>query len=37
MSIKRFIDPQFDLFIHSIIDLPLRLKAEPAYRESVPQ
>jgi plasmid replication initiation protein len=32
MSIKRFIDPQFDLFIHSIIDLPLRDQRETMER-----
>ena len=32
MSIKRFIDPQFDLFIHSITDLPLRDQRETMER-----
>ena len=32
MSIKRFIDPQFDLFIHSIVDLPLRDQRETMER-----
>jgi plasmid replication initiation protein len=32
MSTKRFIDPQFDLFIHSITDLPLRDQRETMER-----
>jgi plasmid replication initiation protein len=32
MSIKRFIDPQFDLFIQSITDLPLRDQRETMER-----